>query len=145
MRAYISTSYSKRNLIDSELDCIANTLNKFGIDPFLFIDRCHFDSSQEREMMQQVMTVIHECDMLIAETSEKGIGIGVEVGYAMANNKPVIYMRRKDAVHSTTVSGISDFHIIYESIKDLEAQLFDTLEKILRNRMLEPASIQVFD
>ena len=129
MTAYISVSFSKRKFMDKELTAIIDTLADFKIAPFIFVDNYNFDLTQERQMMQQAISVIDNCDILIAETSDKGIGI--EVGYAKAKDKPVIYLRHQDAEHSTTVSGISDFQIIYFDPKDLKKQLTDTLEKIL--------------
>ena len=81
-------------------------------------------------MMKQVMADIDNCDILIAETSDKAIGIGVEAGYAKAKDKTVIYLRQKDTEHSTTVSGISDFQIIYLDTNDIKNQLADILNKM---------------
>ena len=99
-----------------------------NINPFVFVDRYVFSASQERQMMGQAFADIDKSDLLIAEVSEKGIGIGVEVGYAIAKRKPVIYLRRATAEHSTTVSGASDFQIIYEDADDLNSQLMKALE-----------------
>ena len=97
---------------------------------YIFVDHYKFDLTQERQMMQQAMTDIDHCDILIAETSDKGIGIGIEVGYAKAKGIPVIYVRKTDAEHSTTVSGISDFQIAYADANDLQKQLAKILNEI---------------
>jgi nucleoside 2-deoxyribosyltransferase len=130
MKAYISVSFSERKLLDKELTVITDVLNEFKIEAVVFVDRYKFDLTQERQMMQQAMADIDTCDLLIAETSHKGIGIGIEVGYAKARNKPVVYIRRNTAEHSTTVSGISDFQIHYRDNGDLKRQLVFTLKKI---------------
>jgi 2'-deoxynucleoside 5'-phosphate N-hydrolase len=130
MTAYISISFSKRELVEKELSAIIDTLNELNIIPFVFVDRYKFELTQEKQMMQQAMTDIDNCDLLIAETSDKGIGIGVEVGYAKARAKPVIYVRQKMPEHSTTVSGMSDFQIIYSDTIDLRKQLAKTLRGI---------------
>jgi nucleoside 2-deoxyribosyltransferase len=78
------------------------------------------------------MAEIDACDILIAETSEKSIGIGVEAGFARAKGKVVIYMRQHDREHSTTVAGISDFQLIYKDNLDLKQQLFTLLNHIKR-------------
>jgi len=132
MTAYISVSFGNRKLVEKELAAISDTLRKYKISPFIFVDNYKFDSIQEKQMMQQAMTDIDRCDILIAETSDKGIGIGVEVGYAKAKNKPVIYVRKKQADHSTTVSGISDFQIFYNDANDLQEQLVNILNEIKR-------------
>ena len=90
MKAYISISYSKRKQLEKEVQAIKNALQKFEISAFVFVDEHQFSASEEEKLMNQAMKDIDECDFLIAETSEKAIGIGVEVGYAKAKNKPII-------------------------------------------------------
>lgn len=133
MKAYISVSFSKRKLVDQELNAIVDTLNDFDISSLIFVDHYTFDASQEQQMMEQAMNDINHCDLLIAETSHKGIGIGVEVGYAKARGKTVIYLRQQDAEHSTTVSGISDFQIIYIDVIDLKRQMRNVLGRIVKS------------
>lgn len=130
MKAYIAVSYSKRKLVDKEIALIIETLNTFDISSFVFVDKYKFDILQEKQMMSQAMKDIENCDILIAETTEKGIGIGIEVGYAKAKGKIVIYLRQQNAEHSTTVSGISDFQIVYSDSKDLKIKLIDTLNQL---------------
>lgn len=105
MQAYISISNNKRQELNDELRSIIDTLKEFHIEPFVFVDNFKFSSDQEKEMMQQAILSIDDCGLVIAETSDKAIGIGIEVGYAKAKSKPVIYMRNRNAEHSTTVSG----------------------------------------
>jgi 2'-deoxynucleoside 5'-phosphate N-hydrolase len=97
MKAYISISFSKRKFLSKELNAINEILADFKTESFVFVDNYQFDATQERQMMIQAINDIEKCDILIAETSEKGIGIGVEVGYAKAKNKPVIYLRQFEA------------------------------------------------
>jgi len=130
MTAYISVSFKKRAQLDMELDSLIRVLNEFRIVPFLFVDHYQFNPEQEQIMMQQAMKDIEQCSMLIAETSEKAIGIGIEAGYAKAKGKPVIYIRRSTASHSTTMSGISDFQIIYTDVNDLERQFRALITRI---------------
>ena len=130
MTAYISISYSKRKSLQKELDAITDTLKKNSIKPFVFVDNFTFSPLQERGMMQQAFEEIDKCDLLIAETSDKAIGIGIELGYAKAKNIPIIYLRNKDAEHSTTAAGASDYKIIYSDAGDLSKQLSEALAKM---------------
>jgi nucleoside 2-deoxyribosyltransferase len=131
MTAYISISFSKRDKLRPELDTIMRVLKNFNLAPFLFVDNYRFDPAQEQVMMQQTMKDIDQSTMLIAETSDKAIGIGVEVGYAKAKGKPIIYIRSSAAEHSTTVAGISDFQIIYADLDDLQQQLKEVIPHAL--------------
>jgi nucleoside 2-deoxyribosyltransferase len=123
MTAYISVSFSNRRSVDKALFAIVETLNDLGIGSLIFVDNYKFNQTQERQMMQQALTDIDKCDLIIAETSSKAIGIGVEVGYAKAKGKTIIYVRQKDTEHSTTISGTSDFQIAYNDTSDLKSQL----------------------
>jgi 2'-deoxynucleoside 5'-phosphate N-hydrolase len=133
MRAYISVGFNERKLLDKEIIAITGTLTELKISSLVFVNKYKFDLSQERQMMEQAMAEIDNCDMLIAETSYKNIGIGIEAGYAKAKGKIIIYLRQKDTEHSTTVSGISDYKIIYTDATDLKKQLADTIDKITCN------------
>lgn len=132
MKAYISVSFSKRKSLDNEITAIKNTLIEFKVLPFVFVDNYKFDLTQEKQMMEQAMVDIDDCDILIAETSDKGIGIGIEVGYAKGKGKKVVYLRQVENEHSTTVSGISDYKIIYTDTTDLKQKLSDTLNRIVK-------------
>ncbi|MFM2225013.1 MAG: hypothetical protein RJA07_1215 [Bacteroidota bacterium] len=136
MKAYIAVSFSKRKLVDQAINAILDVLNEWKISAFVFVDQYQFDTTQERQMMQQAMADIDNCDLLLAETTDKGIGIGIEVGYAKAKGKTIIYLRQNEAEHSTTVSGISDFQIVYLDTTDLKKQLAATVEKITNKNSL---------
>lgn len=128
MKAYISVSFNQRENFESITQTINQTLINHSINPFVFVDHYKFDLSEEKEMMQTAIDDIKSSQLLIAETSDKGIGIGIEVGYAKALNIPIIYLRNKNAEHSTTVAGISDYQIIYNN----ETELTEKLTAILK-------------
>jgi 2'-deoxynucleoside 5'-phosphate N-hydrolase len=128
MKAYISISYQRRRSLNTAITAIMSVLEDHHIEPYVFVDHFKFDESQEEEMMRMALAELEKCDILIAETSHKGIGIGIEAGYAKAKNKPVIYLRHKEAEHSTTLSGLSDHRIIYRSAEDLQQQLKDVVK-----------------
>ena len=131
MRANISVSFSKRQAFNSAISAIVDVLSKFGVEPLIFVDMYHFGFGEEKQMMQQAMLDIDRSSLLIAETSDKGIGIGIEVGYAKAKNKPIIYLRQSSAAHSTTTAGISDYQIVYDDPAHLKKQLQYLLEQEL--------------
>ena len=130
MTVYISISFSKRQELEPALAAIKAVLQEQGHEPFVFVDAYQFSPTEEQRMMQQAFADIDHCDLLLAETSEKGIGIGVEAGYAKGKNKPVIYLRSQRAEHSTTVAGLSDYQVIYEDTRDLKQKLSEALEQL---------------
>lgn len=136
MKAYISVSFSHRKILAAEITAIKDSLQALGIEGVVFVDQYQFTENQSQEMMQRAIRDIDQSDILIAETSDKAIGIGVEVGYAKAKGKPIIYLRNVLAAHSTTVAGISDYQIIYSDSRDLIQQLAICLEQIKAMRNL---------
>lgn len=129
-RAYISVSFAKRKELEDELITIKSTLQHYDVDSLIFVDKYKFSLAEETEMMTQAIAVIDACDFLIAEVSHKGIGIGVEVGYAKAKGKIIIYLRNSKAEHSTTVAGVSDYQIIYDDNNDLQDKFSRCLKEI---------------
>ncbi|HRI79657.1 MAG TPA: nucleoside 2-deoxyribosyltransferase [Cyclobacteriaceae bacterium] len=134
MRAYISVSYAKAKALVAELKSIESELTLAGIEPWIFVSKHKFSSAEEAKMMQQAFIDIDKSDFLIAECTFKAIGIGIEAGYAKARSKPVIYLRHSHAEHSTTMSGLSEFSIIYKDSDDLALQLRKVMAAIQKGK-----------
>jgi 2'-deoxynucleoside 5'-phosphate N-hydrolase len=130
-QAFISLSLKKRPHLTPVLDTLGNVLQQQHIKPFIFVDRYHFSSGQEKEMMRQARLDIDASDMLIAEASHKAIGVGIEVGYAAGRNIPIIYLRNTEAEYSTTLGGMASFEIAYTNTASLAEQLAPILSSIL--------------
>ncbi|WP_413513946.1 nucleoside 2-deoxyribosyltransferase [Myroides odoratus] len=133
-QVYISCSFAKRKELDQAVESIKNTLLSQGYFPWVFVDNYTFTLEQEKEMMHQAMQDIEASVFLLAETSDKGIGIGIEAGYAKALNKPVVYLRNIAAEHSTTLAGISDYQIVYADGTDLAIQVEKVVQAISHNK-----------
>jgi 2'-deoxynucleoside 5'-phosphate N-hydrolase len=134
MKAYVAVSYGRRTELNEVTETMKRTLRRFNIEPLVFVDHYHFESHEEKAMMEQAFAEIDSCALLLAETTEKGIGIGVEAGYARGKNIPVIYLRNAAAPHSTTVAGASQHQVIYADSGDLENQLTEILYKLKFSR-----------
>lgn len=134
MKAYISISFNQRKDTEMVVAAIRSALKELKIEPFVFVDDYRFSPAEEKAMMEQCMNDIDRCDLLVAEFSDKAIGVGIEIGYAKAKNKPVLYLRHKSAKHSTTASGLSDYAIIYENEEMLRLELKNALNIRLLNR-----------
>jgi nucleoside 2-deoxyribosyltransferase len=129
-KAYLSISYANRPLLQPEIDAIALALRKYERELFIFVDLYHFNPAQEKEMMQQAFADINNADMLIAEVSDKAIGVGIEIGYAIGRGKPVIYLRNASAEHSTTAAGSAGYSIVYQNPADLANKIDPVLRHL---------------
>lgn len=128
-KAFISINFSNFNKFSEELDVIKNTLTQMNVEYILFVEKYKFSSSQEKIMMKKTFEEIDQCSLLIAEVSDKAIGVGIEIGYAKAKKIPILYLRRKKAEHSTTAAGTANDMIVYASAKNLQIRLVSYLEE----------------
>ena len=126
-KAYLAISYSNRSLFDREIESLKSFFKQNELELFVFLDEYHFNTDQEKEMMQTAFDEIDHSDFLIAELTTKSIGVGIEIGYAYAKAKPIIYIRKQNAEYSTTAFGSSDFSIEYQT----ESDLIDKIERVV--------------
>ena len=74
-------------------------------------------------MMQAACEEIQHSDILVAELSDKAIGIGIEIGYASALNIPILYLRRQGTEYSKTAGGLANTQFVYHGPEDLKEKL----------------------
>ncbi len=125
---YFGISKSNRVHFDKEIYQLKKCLSKHSLELLVFVDEYNFNLDQEKEMMKIAFEEIDKSSFLIVELTKKAIGVGIEVGYAFAKRKPIIYIKRKNANHSTTVGGCSNYIIEYEN----EFHLIEEIEKIIK-------------
>jgi len=72
---------------------------------------------------------IKTCDLLIAEITETGTGLGIEIGWTDAMEKPIIYTYRKGIKISESVKSMEGYFLEYnnsdELITGLESRILD--------------------
>ncbi len=128
-KAYIGISFKKRKELSVEITTLREVLLEHNLKPLVFVDEYVFSSDQEKEMMAQAAKDISESSLMIAELTEKAIGVGLEVGYAAALKIPILYLKHESAEYSKTVGGLSDSVISYKDTNDLRTQLDNYLQK----------------
>jgi len=118
-KVYIGVGFKERQSLDEEIDVIKDVLILNGYKAIVFVDDFSFDPSAEKGMMRVACEEIADSEMLVVELSSKAIGVGVEVGYAKALGKRIIYLRKKDTEYSKTIGGLADESIEYDDADDL--------------------------
>ncbi len=88
--------------------CITRDLEKWGATQFT-----------PQTLMQKTFAIIETSAVAIIELSEKGVGLGIEAGYAFAKGIPIITIARTGSDISETLRGISKTVFFYESVDDL--------------------------
>ena len=72
------------------------------------------------DLMKLTFEKIDRCDLIIIEFTEKGVGLGIEAGYAYAKNIPILTIVRTGSEISETLLGISTKVFFYKSIEESE-------------------------
>ncbi|SFC35002.1 deoxynucleoside 5'-monophosphate N-glycosidase [Halobiforma haloterrestris] len=87
----------------------------------------------DADIYEQDLTWLRRADVVVAEVTTPSLGVGYELGRAVAWEKPVCCLYRPDGDHdlSAMVRGNGDVEVIeYETVADVEADL----EEFLRGR-----------
>ena len=130
MKAYISIKYrednSNKDCIqkisaaleqnDFETVCIARDIEKWGqveLSP--------------HELMRRTFAEIDSSHLIVVDLTEKGVGLGIEAGYAYAKQIPIVVIARKGSDISTTLQGIAQKLFLYDEFEDLADFFEDTI------------------
>jgi nucleoside 2-deoxyribosyltransferase len=100
---FVAPLFAKKNL-DSEFQLIAKTLKEEGYNVYDDVNKASADKAIQMSQTEitkyftNVEKTIRNSDIFVAELTESSPSIGYEVGFAVANSKPVLILR-KDGAH----------------------------------------------
>ena len=126
MKAYIAIKYhpnqSNRQAIESisaalersgcQTTCVVRDLEKWGQVRY-----------SAQELMREAFRIIDSSDVAVIDLTEKGVGLGIEAGYAWAQGVRIVTIAREGSEISTTLRGISRNVLFYNDYDEL-ADLF---------------------
>lgn len=99
--------------------CIVRDYEKWGA--------VQFDS---RELMRVTMREIRDAHLVVVELTEKGVGIGIEAGYAAARGIRVITIASRETEVSATLAGISEDVFYYSNTAELQGYFQRILQPV---------------
>lgn len=129
MRAYLAIKYHSNNQNRMLIEQISAALAKHGFETVCITrdveqwGQVHFTPT---ELMQRSFAEIEASDIVVVELTEKGVGLGIEAGYAYARGISLITIARKGSDVSTTLQGISQQVFLYDDFDELP-RFFQTL------------------
>nr|WP_298005493.1 hypothetical protein [uncultured Flavobacterium sp.] len=129
MKAYISVDTETRKSLGKEIIALGMAMSSANVEQFIFVDKYTIEPGQEAEMMQKAMKEIDSSNFIIIEASKINVTSCIELGYAKAKRKPIVYLQKAEADTNDLIFSLSNFHILYTSPKDL----FDQLNEFLKN------------
>jgi nucleoside 2-deoxyribosyltransferase len=134
MKAYIAIKYHPDNSNRPHIEQISEAMARNGIESVCVVrdlerwGEVHFSPE---DLMQKSFAAIDACDLMVVDLSEKGVGVGIEAGYAWARGIPILTIARAGADISETLQGISQAVFWYES-GDALVELFTRIDFLPR-------------
>ena len=110
MRAYISIKYRADNSNRDCIEKISSALEQNGFETVCItrdIEKWGQIELSPQELMQRTFTEIDSSHLIVIDLTEKGVGLGIEAGYAYAKGIPIAVIAKKGSDISATLQGIS--------------------------------------
>lgn len=123
MKAFLSIKYHADHANRARIEAISAALAACGIETFCVVrDLERWGAAQfaPAELMRRTFAAIAASDLVVIDLTEKGVGVGIEAGYARAKQIPLVTIARAGADISATLVGISRQVFFYTAPSDLE-------------------------
>ena len=130
MKAFISIKHREDNSNRDSIQKISSALERNGFETVCVardIENWGQFEFSPADLMQGSFAAIESSDVFVVDLSEKGVGLGIEAGYAFAAKIPVVVIAKAGSDISTTLKGISQNLFLYETFEDL-VQFFEVLK-----------------
>ncbi len=130
MRAYLAIKYHEDNSNRDRIEAITRALEACGFDTVCIVrdvERWGEVDLSPRDLMAHTFRAIDWSDLVIVDLTEKGVGVGIEAGYAHAQGKEIVTIAQRGADISATLRGISARVIVYDTLAALAPLLRTTL------------------
>ena len=122
MKAYLGIKYYEDYRNGNFIEQILNILEWSGYEASCIVKDCELGRlccDNPTDLMKETFRRIDSSDLVVIEFSEKGVGLGIEAGYAFARGIPVITLAEEGTKVSETLEGISSRVIEYKSLEEL--------------------------
>lgn len=122
MKVFLSVKFHADMHNREEIEHILDLLETCGHNTFCVVrdlERWGLVRFDDKELMRQTLLHIRDSHLVLVETSEKGVGIGIEAGYAHARGIRIVAIARDGSDFSATLRGISHISYFYKSFEDL--------------------------
>jgi nucleoside 2-deoxyribosyltransferase len=104
------------------IDAIDEVFKKLGMETSVIVRDFEIFGEKKYDshvLMAETFEEINASDIVVIEFSEKGVGLGIEAGYAAAKGKPVWVIAKTGSEISNTIAGIAEKIVFYDKPEDL--------------------------
>ncbi len=129
-KVYLGIKYHSDHSNKEKIELVSSIVEKFGYSATCItrdVEKWGQIKFSPNDLMLETFKIIELSDIVIIDLSEKGVGLGIEAGYAYSKQIPIIAIAEKQQI-STTLLGISRDHFVYNG----ESDLTDFMRHVLR-------------
>lgn len=130
MKTYISIKYRADNSNKDCIEKISSALERNDFETVCIardIEKWGEVQLTPHELMQRAFAEIDSSNLLVVDLTEKGVGLGIEAGYAHAKQIPIVVIARQGSDISATLQGIAEELFLYEEFEELTDFFEDTI------------------
>jgi 2'-deoxynucleoside 5'-phosphate N-hydrolase len=130
-RVYLAIKYHADQSNRSQIETISSVFEAQGFSTLSVVrDLEHWGGIhlEPDDLMRQSFEYVRISEFLLLEFSEKGVGLGIEAGFAHAIGKRIVVIAKTGSEISNTLSGISSEIHFYDSKWDLERIAFELFQ-----------------
>jgi nucleoside 2-deoxyribosyltransferase len=70
-------------------------------------------------LLNMAFEAIEKSDLVLIEATEKGMGVGIEAGFAFARNIPIVTIAKIDSDISVNLKSLSERVIFYSEVTEI--------------------------
>lgn len=121
-KAYLGIKFHADNRNRAIIEAVSGTLGQAGFTTTCItrdVEKWGQHKFTPQELMARTFRVIEASDLAIIELSEKGVGLGIEAGFAFASGIPLVTIAQANSDISTTLYGISQSVFLYARFEEL--------------------------
>jgi nucleoside 2-deoxyribosyltransferase len=130
MRVYLAIKFHEDYRNRERIATLSSALARAGCETFCVVrdlERWGEVRFSPNVLMQKSFAAIDASDVLLVDLTEKGVGLGIEAGYAFARGIPVVTIAEAGADISETLRGISQATFSYTTHDELTKFLKKTV------------------
>lgn len=129
-KAFMSIKYHEGEDDKKKIDDITKALTEADIENIVLVRDVEKYGAVKlpknaKLMPNYAFPAMRQCDMLIVEFSEKGVGLGIGAGYAYAIGLPIYIIAKTGSNISLTMQSLAKKVIFYDEPKELTKKFID--------------------
>lgn len=126
MKVLLAIKFHKDNGNRKLIEEISESLRQIGMETVVVardFEKWGEEKITARELMGFTLENMEKSDLLLIEFSEKGVGLGIEAGYAFAKGIPIVVIAKQGSDISKSMQGLTKEIVFYNVVGELPEKL----------------------